>query len=54
MSKASAKPSASVGARVVDLHTDVDLVTELPMSVVRHRLTLLIGSAWQLHDMRAA
>lgn len=46
-------PAAEVEARVADLHTDVDLVTDLPMSVVRHRLTLLIGSAWQLRDMRA-
>ncbi|OOG49530.1 hypothetical protein [Rhodanobacter sp. C01] len=47
-------PAAQVGAKVVDLHTEVDLVTELPMSVVRHRLYLLIGAAWQLRDMRAA
>ena len=46
-------PAAEVGARVADLHTDVDLVTDLPMSVVRHRSDLLIGSAWQLRDMRA-
>lgn len=45
---------AEVHAKVADLHTDVDLVTDLPMSVVRHRLYLLIGSAWQLRDMRAA
>jgi hypothetical protein len=32
----------------------VDLVTDLPMSVVRHRLYLLIGAAWQLRDLRAA
>jgi hypothetical protein len=47
-------PDAEVSARVVDLHTEVDLITSLPMSVVRHRLYLLIGSAWQLRDMRAA
>ena len=46
-------PAAQVIAQVVDLHTDVDLVTDLPMSVVRHRLYLLIGAAWQLRDMRA-
>ncbi|MEP6899238.1 MAG: hypothetical protein ABI870_11970 [Rhodanobacter sp.] len=45
---------AEVSAKVVDLHTEVDLLTVLPMSVVRHRLYLLIGSAWQLRDMRAA
>ena len=46
-------PSAEVTARVADLHTDVELTTSLPMSVVRHRLNLLIGSTWQLRDMRA-
>ncbi len=53
-SLASADPAAEVSAKVADLHTDVDLLTDLPMSVVRHRLYLLIGSAWQLRDMRAA
>ena len=47
-------PAAQVTAQVADLRTDVDLLTDLPMSVVRHRLYLLIGSAWQLRDMRAA
>lgn len=47
-------PAAQVTAQVADLRTDVDLITDLPMSVVRHRLYLLIGSAWQLRDMRAA
>jgi hypothetical protein len=47
-------PAAQVTAQVADLRTDVDLITDLPMSVVRHRLYLLIGSAWQLRDMRSA
>ncbi|MDW2983010.1 MAG: hypothetical protein WBG81_15540 [Rhodanobacter sp.] len=47
-------PAAQVQARVADLRTDVDLITDLPMSVVRHRLYLLIGAAWQLRDLRAA
>ncbi|WP_426701189.1 hypothetical protein ACPPVV_17750 [Rhodanobacter sp. Col0626] len=47
-------PSAQVQAKVADLGVDVDLITDLPMSVVRHRLYLLIGGAWQLRDMRAA
>jgi len=47
-------PAATVSAQVADLHTEVDLITELPMSVVRHRLFLLIGGAWKLRDMRAA
>ncbi|TPG06475.1 hypothetical protein EAH75_17710 [Rhodanobacter glycinis] len=49
----STDPGAQVTAQVTDLHTDVDLITDLPMSVVRHRLYLLIGAAWQLRDMRA-
>ncbi|MEO6925076.1 MAG: hypothetical protein ABI129_00290 [Rhodanobacter sp.] len=50
----TADPGAEVTAKVADLHTDVELGTSLPMSVVRHRLYLLIGSSWQLHDVRAA
>ncbi|HET6431914.1 hypothetical protein [Dyella sp.] len=46
--------TAAVSARVSDLHIDVDLITSLPMSIVRHRLNLLIGNHWKLHDMRAA
>jgi hypothetical protein len=53
-SLAVADPAAQVTAQVVDLHTEVDLLTELPMSVVRHRLYLLIGAGWQLRDLRAA
>ncbi len=47
-------PAAEAKARVADLHTDLELTTSLPMSVVRHRLDLLIGSAWQLRDLRKA
>jgi hypothetical protein len=47
-------PQAEVKATVSDLHIDVELLTTLPMSVVRQRLNLLIGSAWQLRDMRSA
>jgi hypothetical protein len=51
---AASDPAAHVTATVADLHVDVTLTTDLPMSVVRHRLYLLVGGAWQLHDMRAA
>lgn len=47
-------PAAEVKAAVADLRTDLELVTTLPMSVVRQRLNLLIGPHWQLRDMRAA
>lgn len=51
---ASVDPQAQVSARVADLHTEVELVTSLPMSVLRHRLLLLMGPDWQLHDIRKA
>jgi hypothetical protein len=38
----------------VDLHTEVDVVTGLPMSILRQRLNWLIGAHWQLHDVRPA
>ncbi|MEO7072407.1 MAG: hypothetical protein ABI300_05340 [Rhodanobacter sp.] len=51
---AASDPDATVSAKVADLHTEVELVTDLPMRVVRHRLNLLIGANWTLRDMRAA
>jgi hypothetical protein len=51
---AETDPQAEVKAKVSDLHIDVELLTMLPMSVVRQRLNLLIGGAWQLRDMRSA
>lgn len=47
-------PQAAASARVSDLRIDMDLVTDLPMSIVRQRLNLLIGNSWQLRDMRKA
>ena len=48
-------PAATVNATVDDVQrVDVDLVTSLPMSIVRHRMNLLIGPNWTLRDMRAA
>ncbi len=46
--------AATASARVDDLRIDMDLITDLPMSIVRHRLNLLIGPSWQLRDMRKA
>jgi hypothetical protein len=54
MSLAVTDPQAGVSARVADLRVDIDLVTDLPMRVVRQRLNWLIGSNWKLRDMRAA
>lgn len=53
-SLATSDPDAEATAKIADLRTDVELTTSLPMSVVRHRLYLLIGSSWQLHDLRTA
>lgn len=47
-------PAATVSAQLQDLHTEVDVVTELPMRVLHHRLDTLIGRSWELRDMRAA
>ena len=51
---AAVDPQATASARVSDLRTDMDLITDLPMSIVRHRLNLLIGQSWELRDMRKA
>jgi hypothetical protein len=45
---------AKVTAKLVDLHIDVDIITDLPMSIVRQRMNWLIGAHWQLHDVRPA
>jgi len=45
---------ANVSAKVVDLHTDVEVTSDLPMSILRQRLNWLIGNHWQLHDVRPA
>ena len=47
-------PAAQASAQVADLHTEVDLLTALPMSVVRQRLHMLIGAGWTLRDLRPA
>lgn len=43
---------AQVHARVADLHVEVDVLTSLPMSLLRQRLNWLIGATWQLRDVR--
>jgi len=45
---------ASVSAKLADLNTDVEVISSLPMSIVRQRMTWLIGASWQLHDVRPA
>ncbi|HUA80768.1 MAG TPA: hypothetical protein VL997_10380 [Dyella sp.] len=43
---------AKVTAKAADLHTDVEVVSDLPMSILRQRMNWLIGNTWQLHDVR--
>lgn len=47
-------PKADVVARQADLHTDFEVTTTLPHAVLKHRLALLIGNNWKLHDVRFA
>lgn len=34
--------------------SEIELVTSLPMSIVKQRLNWLIGPSWQLRDMKSA
>lgn len=34
--------------------SEIELVTSLPMSIVKQRLNWLIGPTWQLRDMKSA
>ena len=45
---------ATVTAHLKGLHTDVEVVTTLTHFVLRHRLFILIGPNWQLHDVATA
>jgi hypothetical protein len=51
-SLAATDPQAQASAEVADLRVDMELVTDLPMRVVRTRLNWLIGPHWQLRDLR--
>jgi hypothetical protein len=53
-SLAPVDPTAPVTAKLDDLHTDVQVVTTLTHSVMRHRLFILIGPNWQLRDVAGA
>jgi len=47
-------PAASVVAKQNDLRTDVTVTTTLSHTVIKHRITLLIGKNWTLRDVTAA
>lgn len=44
-------PAASVSGRQDDLHVDLVVRTGLPGTVLKQRLRLLAGSAWELRDV---
>jgi hypothetical protein len=46
-------PNAVATGEQHDLSIDLALTTTLPGEIVRHRLRLLAGSAWQLRDVTA-
>jgi hypothetical protein len=52
-SMGSSDASATVTAKQSDTRTDVTVTTSLPHSIVKHRLTLLVGKNWTLRDVTA-
>lgn len=49
---AATDAQATVKAAQSDLHVDLEVSTDVPMQVLRHRLGLLIGPSWALRDVR--
>ena len=47
-------PDATVQGKQNDLHVDLEAVTSIPGGVLRQRLRLLAGHAWELRDVSAA
>lgn len=47
-------PDATVVGRQQDLHIDLEVVTTIASAVLKHRLRLLAGGEWRLHDVTAA
>ena len=47
-------PEAQVSGEQRDLKIDLVATTSIPGSVLRHRLRLLAGSGWALHDVTSA
>ncbi|TCV96121.1 hypothetical protein EC912_102471 [Luteibacter rhizovicinus] len=45
-------PGVSATGKQTSDRADIELVTTLPMSIVKQRLNWLIGPNWQLRDMR--
>ncbi|MFD0724982.1 hypothetical protein [Lysobacter brunescens] len=51
---AATDPGATVVGTQNDLHVELVVVSSISSSVLRHRLRLLAGHAWQLRDVTAA
>ena len=49
---AATDPAATVKGEQNDLRIDLEIATSLPSTVLRHRLGLLAGDRWRLHDVR--
>jgi hypothetical protein len=47
-------PQATVQGAQTDLHVDLVVTSGIPGSVLKHRLRLLAGSAWELRDVTSA
>lgn len=47
-------PAATVEAHQSDVHVSVEVRSALPHSIIKHRMTLLIGKHWTLRDVSAA
>jgi len=44
---------AEVSAKMVRSRVDMSIITGLPHALIKHRLRLLIGEHWRLHDVKA-
>ena len=47
-------PDAIVEAHQSDLHVSVEVTSSLPHSIIKNRMTWLIGTHWTLRDVSAA
>lgn len=48
---AATDPQAIVTGEQHDLHIDLIATTDLPGTILKHRLRLLAGNAWELRDV---
>ncbi len=44
-------PQAQVSAHQADVHVSCEVISSLPHSIIKQRLTLLIGRHWTLRDV---